>query len=346
MKLSVVIATFNRCEILNMTLARLTEQDMPSSDFEVIVVDDGSTDNTRAKVADQVGRTPYGLRYYHHSNRGPGASENRGIREARADLVLLIADDIQATPSLLTSHFRFHEKYPQPNIAVLGTVLQSPELPDTVFHRYWDPFRFKELKGARELPYWKFWACNLSVKRSFLLENGLFMETKGAAHEDVELGYRLSRKGLQLLFNEDAVAYHYHVEDLDEAITREYERGFNWIAVSESIPDPLLHVVYDDLTWRTLKAHYSAFQRTEISIHLPGRFGIARYVALQAVRWTMFNRLTIPVWRRLLLTAETSRAAQRLVFSYLYRGTVSYFFLKGAADAACARRMSRTPIRK
>src|SRR5262252_4727773 len=98
MVLSVVVATYNRQDTLVVTLERLAAQTLPVTDFEVIVVDDGSPDRTAAAVTAMIPRMPYSLRFYTHANRGPGATENRGVHEAFGDIVLLIADDIQLEP--------------------------------------------------------------------------------------------------------------------------------------------------------------------------------------------------------------------------------------------------------
>ena len=66
--------------------------------------------------------SPYALRYLRHENRGPGYTQNRGILEARADLVLIMTDDLWAAPGLLRTHVEAHERHPGTNIAVLGRV--------------------------------------------------------------------------------------------------------------------------------------------------------------------------------------------------------------------------------
>jgi GT2 family glycosyltransferase len=65
-----------------------------------------------------------------------------------------------------------------------------------------------------------------------MMRYGMFLEHKGragaAAHEDLELGYRLAEKGMRLLYAKDALGYHYHVSTLDQTIRRWYERGMNY----------------------------------------------------------------------------------------------------------------------
>ena len=206
--LSVVLATYNRADTLQETLRHLAAQELDPASYEVIVIDDGSPDQTRAVVAEWIDKAPFRLTYLHHSNRGPGYTQNRGLDVARAPIVLLMADDIWMSPQALKQHLSMHAAHPEQEVAVLGQVRQSAALDQSVFLRTWDPFRFSDLTGLHELPYYKFWACNISIKREFVMRYGPFQEHLGiAAHEDAELGYRLSRGGLRILYCPEALGF-------------------------------------------------------------------------------------------------------------------------------------------
>ena len=344
MILTVVVATYKRRDTLQVTLQRLANQTCPAADYEVIVADDGSDDGTREMVEEMAAQVRYSLRYLQHANRGPGYTQNRGIKEARGELVLLIADDIHVEPGALETHIAFHREHPEKHFAALGRVLQSPDLPLTVFLKNWDPFKYYELASQVELPYWKFWACHISVKRDFMLENGLFREHKGAAHEDVELGYRLSLKGLRIFYVPTAMAYHYHVETLEAAIRRAYERGIHWRFIEDSVPDPQIWVKYHILNFRTLKYHYQTFRNlSKSSLPREDRF-LPWLVTRQILRWIVFNGLTVPYfWIKLLKAADHNETVAACMSPYFYRGVVSYYFIKGCHDQAVARaRQSRS----
>lgn len=335
MYLSVVVATWNRAETLKVTLRRLAAQTLPASEYEVIVVDDGSPDNTAEVVTAMIPHSPHPLRFLRHENRGPGATENRGILEAKGDLILLIADDIHLEPDALEAHVKAHREHPEPTYAALGLVLQSPDLPKTTFLNNWDPFKYWELENVRtQLPYWKFWACQISLKRAFMLEHGMFREHKGAAHEDVELGYRLCAKGLTIFFHPEAKAWHYHVETLAASIRRAYERGKHWRFIEQHVPDPQIWVKYHILNWRTLKYHVQTYRNLSASSLPPEDRNWVWLVLRQILRSTVFNRLTVPFWIGLLERAEHNRLLAKIVNPYMYRGVVSWHFIKGCADFA------------
>jgi glycosyltransferase involved in cell wall biosynthesis len=313
-QISVVIPTWNRCGVLATTLERLAHQTLPTSQFEVLVVDDGSTDATREVVASHTGRLPYSMRYFHHPNHGPGYTQNRGIREARAERILILADDIWATPRLLERHLQVHDAEPGNNIAVLGQVLQSPELPPTVMHRHWDPFGFFQLKGRRELTALHFWGCNISFHRAFLLEHGLFHERRGAANEDTELGYRLSLRGLRVLYEPSALGYHQHEINIEAACRRAYQEGRNF-DVLDTVPKEILLPFIGIFT---------------CGAGIPTTL---RTFPKEIVRAALFHPWLVDrFWIPVLNLAEKFAPARVFASSRAYRGVFGCYYRKGIRD--------------
>ena len=337
LKLSVVLATYNRAETLRETLRHLADQDLDPKLFEVIVIDDGSPDHTRDLVAGLGPIVPFQMTYFHHANHGPGYTQNRGIREARGPIVLLMADDIMMARHTLRTHLEVHERNPEETVAVLGKVVQSPLLTQSVFLRKWESFRFADFEGLVEVPYYRFWACNISVKRDFMLRQGLFREPMGragpAAHEDPELGCRLHRAGLRILFAPQALGYHYHVVTLATACQRAYQQGLNFDEFRAIADAPEIVVAYRDLRWRTFGDHLRTWFGPSRQ-QLPPRernpiISIARHLTRRAV----FNRATIRWWWIPLLDrAERDERVAALMRPAFYRGLVSYHFFKGCRD--------------
>jgi glycosyltransferase involved in cell wall biosynthesis len=225
LNITVIIPTYNRENILKECLTALFRQTYPSSGFEIIVIDDGSTDGTESVVKKIIANSPVKLRYLKQENRGPAAARNAGIKNAQGGIVLFIGDDIIATETLIEEHMKWHESYAENNAAILGFVTWSPDIKITPFMIWLEnggpQFCYHNLKHGCNVPWSNFWTCNISLKKEFLLEYGIFDEDfPYAAYEDIELGYRLYKKGLRLLFNKSAMAYHYHYTSLDDACKR------------------------------------------------------------------------------------------------------------------------------
>lgn len=313
--ISVEISSYNRGAVLRLVLERLAAQSLPAERFEVVVSDDGSTDGTPEWVEEYATRAPYALRVVRNSHAGCGATHNRGIQEARGDVVLMIADDVLPTPGLLEAHARMHERHPEPEAAVVGRLEQSPLLPRTAFQEAWNRLVNGLFpRGSSELDYRNFWVNNLSFKKDFMLSRGMFRVWPAAAHEDLELGYRLQRQGMRLYFCDAALAYHHHAETIDSVSRRSYAQGYHWQYFESQVPD------------RWLRERSGNFRPGD------GIVPRLRFWARHAVRSALFNRLTVP-HLVLPLIRRSDRSAWAAAWVPLCTGKVaSYYYRKGLRD--------------
>lgn len=337
-RISVVMATYNRAETIRTTLDHLCNQTLDANEYEVIVIDDGSPDNTIEVLKEYETKVNFKFSWYTHQNSGPGYTQNVGIRHAISPVVLLIADDIFLQPAALKEHLKIHVEHPEENVATLGQVMQSSKVQDSVFMKTWDPFKFQDLKGIRELPYYMFWACNISVKKDFMLEHGMFREQMGragaAAHEDVELGCRLHKQGLRIMYAEKALGYHYHIENLAGAMKRAYQRGLNWEEFREIAAQPEITIRYHVLNSKTIGDHFKVL----FGDARKNLMGADRSIVLLSLRYMLrfllFNKLTVNVfWLPVLNAAESNHFLERLMHRNFYRGVISYHFFQGCRDA-------------
>jgi glycosyltransferase involved in cell wall biosynthesis len=214
MTLSIVIPTYNRGKVLIKCLDALFNQIYFPDKYEIIIIDDGSTDNSNHTIKMILPHARDRIKYYEQGHKGPAAARNLAIKNASGKIVLIIGDDIIASPTLLREHMFWHERYPEESVAVLGYVTWSPEVKITPFMNWLEnggpQFGYNAIENDF-VDFSHFFTCNVSIKRDFLINNGLFDEDfPYAAYEDIELGYRLQKKGLQIRYNKQAVAYHYH----------------------------------------------------------------------------------------------------------------------------------------
>ena len=224
-ELSVVIPTYNRKDILRKTLAAYCSQSESQEILEILVVDDGSTDGTDSVVAQSGLESPIPIRYFRQDNRGIGSARNHGIREARGEIILFGDDDVIPTANLVSEHLAWHRNYPEASVGVLGYVCWSPEVHPTPFMKWLGLdgvlFGYRDLSRGMQVEFAHCYFNNTSLKIEFLRENGTFDEDfRSYGYEDVELGYRLIKRGLRLLYNPDALGYHYKYISFADACRR------------------------------------------------------------------------------------------------------------------------------
>jgi GT2 family glycosyltransferase len=206
--LSIVVPSYNRCSSLERLLAALDRQTTASSDFEVVVVDDGSTDGTFDRL--QRLRTAYPLRVFQQSNAGPAAARNRGVHEARADVILFLDDDVVPIEDLVAQHLEQHAQ--RPDAVVIGPMVPPPDWPRAAWVRWEEEMLDVQyramLAGEFACTPRQFYTANASLSRArFLAAGGFDPGFKRA--EDVELAYRLRDEGASFVFMFSAVVYHY-----------------------------------------------------------------------------------------------------------------------------------------
>jgi glycosyltransferase involved in cell wall biosynthesis len=209
-RISVIIPTFNRADFLRSSLQSLIDQGIPKKDYEVIVIDDGSQDNTHDVCMSFSSSLP--LRYYHQENSGISIAKNHGISVSRGDILFFFDDDDVASQTLLYEHLIIHEENPGENIAVLGYTTWHPSLKVTEIMRFITDigqylFAYNNLEDGQILDFRYFWGGRTSCKKSFLLRYGIFNAQFRFGSEDIELGYRLSKYGLKIIYNRKAVSY-------------------------------------------------------------------------------------------------------------------------------------------
>jgi glycosyltransferase involved in cell wall biosynthesis len=231
--ISVVIPTYNRERILRETLRQLTRQTLPVEDFEVIVADDGSSDGTAAVVDSFADRLP--LRYYFQPDLGfrAGAARNAGARMAKAPVLCFLDTGPMPGPDFLRTHLAEHnagsagragaavvgyaygytqENYPLP---AAGELLGSIE-PEEVYAKYRDNPDFYDIRhdqfvrcgfdlNTRAIPWNMFFTLNCSVPTEDFLAVGGFDESYvNWGGEDLELAFRLHRRGMTFQISRDA----------------------------------------------------------------------------------------------------------------------------------------------
>lgn len=215
MKLSVIVPTHNRAEILSTCIKKLLAQKRVK--FEVVIVDDGSTDDTESVVRDIV-RKNENVAYIKQEVSHQGVARNHGAELATGDIIVFIGDDIFVEPGFLKMHHDRHVDYSDENVVVLGHTTWDPKLEINEYMRFLESsgwqFGYQFLNpgmiGKAE-PYKFFYTSNISLKKSFFKHEKFNEDFRFYGWEDVELGYRLWRRhDMQIYYEPKAKAYHHH----------------------------------------------------------------------------------------------------------------------------------------
>jgi GT2 family glycosyltransferase len=223
---SVVIPTFNRLQSLGEVITALEAQrDAP--EFEVVVVDDGSTDGTGEWLRSRHLARP--LTVLRQDNRGPAAARNAGVAAATGSRVAFLGDDTVPAPSWLAAHARVHRDDGGDGLAVVGYTRWHHRMRVSPFLDYLNEdgkqFGYGLIEDARELPFDFFYTANLSLPRDLMLAEPFDERFPLAVWEDIECSYRLHRRGLRLVYEPTAVVEHDHPTDLDAFCARQERAG-------------------------------------------------------------------------------------------------------------------------
>ncbi|HEV7921599.1 MAG TPA: glycosyltransferase family 2 protein [Thermoanaerobaculia bacterium] len=221
---SVVIPTFNRMDMLLRVLDALErQQDAP--EFEVIVIDDGSSDATALTVAQR----PTVL-FRSQANAGPGRARNHGVTLASGRYIVFIGDDTVPEPRFLAEHARLHREAGDDRlVAALGYTGWPAGEPVTAFMDYINDyglqFGYKLIEHGATVPFNFFYTSNISIDRELLAAQPFDSSFPAAAWEDIELAYRLDAQGLKIRYNAKAITRHYHPMTIDSFARRQYTVG-------------------------------------------------------------------------------------------------------------------------
>lgn len=215
---SVVVSAFNRLEALKMCLTALLNQTIELDNYEIILVDDCSTDGTKAYI-DEFKHTETNIKYIRHQvNQGLANARNSGIMNARGEYIVLLDCDIIPEPDFIEKILFYHAQYPNEKIVVIGNLSFEKQFTDKNNIAYFAQSRYLGLRTKSEmaridfanLPPRYFAGGIASIPYSTVMEVGLFDSTfKYYGGEDTDYGIRLGNHGVRLIFGNYVKAYHH-----------------------------------------------------------------------------------------------------------------------------------------
>lgn len=224
---SVIIPTYNRLPILTKCLFALENQQLTNDSlvtgYEIVVVDDGSTDGTSEWLKANNQKFPH-LQLLSQDHKGPACARNLGVEQAYGETIIFIDSDLVVTEHFLQAHaealVQGEQQLGSDRLFTYGWVINTCNFEQPTS----EPYKITDFSAAY------FATGNVAIARKWLEKAGLF-DTRFQLYgwEDLELGVRLKNLGLKLIKCPQAVGYHWHpafsLEQIPTMIDREIQRG-------------------------------------------------------------------------------------------------------------------------
>jgi glycosyltransferase involved in cell wall biosynthesis/peptidoglycan/xylan/chitin deacetylase (PgdA/CDA1 family) len=233
-ELSIIIPTYNRADRLRTCLEALAQQTQPVSDYEVIVVVDGSTDETTEMLGELA--TSFSLIVLSQANSGQHIARNLGAARARGQYLLFLDDDIVAEPQLVAEHLRLHRE--QDNVVGIGQITLKLAGTDWYTQRFAEGWRehYGQLNQTERPPDWRDgYGGNISVSRAAFAAVGGFASDIRRSH-DIEFAYRLSQHGLTFVYLPLAAGRHDESKGARQLFADAARSGAAWVTLCERHP--------------------------------------------------------------------------------------------------------------
>lgn len=241
-RLSIVIATYNRSAMLMQTLQSVVEQTLPHDEWECVVVNNNSTDSTATDFEAFVARYPdYNLRMVLETNQGLSYARNRGIRESEGEYIAIVDDDERIAPEFVASYVALFDDVPDAVAAGGPIVAEYP----TGRPRWMSAFTERPIANTmyfgeevREFPRGRVpGGGNMALRRSAVRRYGVFDTSLGyvgeslVGGEESDLFERLQIAEAKYYYVPKAVMYHIIPK---EKLTTEYLRRLSYnVGVSQ-----------------------------------------------------------------------------------------------------------------
>ncbi|MBA7507792.1 Undecaprenyl-phosphate 4-deoxy-4-formamido-L-arabinose transferase [subsurface metagenome] len=222
MLVSVVVPTYNRKELLKRCLRSLFKQSYPTKSYEIIVVDDGSSDGTH-KFLKEKEKEIQNLRAFRQKNKGCAAARNLGVKNARGEVILFTDDDCVVPRNWINQHLKH---YGEKNVAGVGGTLWPKEMnwiEEFKIAEYLD--EFTQLMEVTDPKMGKGLAtCNCSYRKKVFERIGPFDENF-LTGSDPEFSKRVLSNGYPLIKDPSIKVYHLRIDSFGSILKTRFKRS-------------------------------------------------------------------------------------------------------------------------
>ena len=231
MKVSVIVPYFNEEKYIRKNVESLLSQSYPSDLCQIILINDGSTDNTPLILGEY--KFPDHFEVIHHkTNLSCAAARNSGLSRARGEIIIFLGGDVEVPSNYVQSHVKIHK---HPEIAgVVGRLLPSPNIKMDKFQKflYYGKRGAARFGSMNNIPFETFLLSNSSVKADVIRSAGIIDENLSSyGGSELEFAYRLYKTtNKRFVFSENIFAIHHGQRTFEQSLTANYEYGKNNLA--------------------------------------------------------------------------------------------------------------------
>jgi len=283
LKASICIPTYNRRDILRQTLASLEHQTVSPDRYEVIVTDDGSSDDTVAVVTAL--QPPHTLSIVRQKNAGPAAASNTAARQAKNDILIFLDDDQIVAPSLVDAHLAAQAR--QGGALVQGLYPLADGCERRGSSLLYDHYMLAAVAPI-DAPHPfspHIWSANISVPRDAWEKVGGFDEGfRLYGSEDTDFGIRIADLGLPVIFDPAAYSRHIHVVGYGSLKRQSFQGGTSLVRLAEKFGASVEEVAGNSFDRRTDKAFTIIWAAGPLAARAAGGMLTGLLVAADSVR--------------------------------------------------------------
>jgi glycosyltransferase involved in cell wall biosynthesis len=230
MRATIQLCTYNRAALLARVLEACFDQNVDESEYEIVLVDDGSTDATQRTIEEARRRATCALTVVTQANAGLARARNAGILRASGERIIFIDDDVIPIPTFVAEHLRAGSRHPR--AIVRGGAIEVCDL-DNLPPPIWS---IKNYSGNY------FWTTNVSVPLATIRAIGGFDESFSEyGWEDIDVGLRLRRAGVRAVFAPEALAYHFkprpRISNVEKMIAQAQAQARTAVALTRRHPN-------------------------------------------------------------------------------------------------------------
>jgi glycosyltransferase involved in cell wall biosynthesis len=268
-EISVILTTHNRAGLLARALAGFARQTLAQTRFEIVAVDDGSSDQTPLVLERYRDQLP--LRVFCQAASGLAAAKNLGVFASRAPIIVFADDDDVPDPDYLVAHLAAHLRHRDINVAVLARSELDPAIAVSPLMRHvtgpkGQLFSHDWMAPGQILSFREFWGGRSSCKRALLTEVGVFNPAFRFGCEDIELAWRLQvARGIAVVFEPQARTRMIRAVSFDEFCMRSIRQGRSQWLFAQLHDHPLIRA-YCEIdqalgAWRRYWSDFTAILR-------------------------------------------------------------------------------------